>query len=531
MNNIVHQILIIDDDPDIRKSLTTLFEAEHYEVESCANAAEAIGYLSKKLYSTILVDIFLPDINGIDFIDQIKQRGIRTPIIIITGNSEIELARKALRLDVFDYLVKPFKGLQLQQVVRNAVLQNNLIEEQESLDKQKAFYQQELEKMVEQKISQLRESELKYQNLVEQSLFGVFIIQDDLFRFANQKLLELLECGLNEIMNQKSLVDYVDIEHRQLVQSNFSLCLSGEKVPGAFKFTAITGKTNLRVLEVWIGLVQYSGRPAIEGIVLDFTEQNQFKIRERQLELELMNEHKLAVYGRLAVGIAHNLNTPISIIQGNAELLQLRQPDAVELQKILKQTGRMSELISTILKKGRQEQTQKIIEFDLNDLLRQELDFLNANLYFKHHIEKEYHFAEDLPLIKGVYSDFSQSIMNIIQNAIDAVFQAPVRKITITTEKALNCVLLHVRDTGSGIKEEDRSRIFDPFFTTKPAAASAGQDLQNPHGIGLGLSLVDILLTPYGVKIDVDSEATKGSLFTLRIPVNTSYGNASGGKV
>ena len=73
----------------------------------------------------------------------------------------------------------------------------------------------------------------------------------------------------------------------------------------------ITGKGNIQFLELWSGKVQYNGSSAYEGIILDVTEQHNAQIRERKLELELLNEHKLAAIGQLTAGISHNLNTPI----------------------------------------------------------------------------------------------------------------------------------------------------------------------------------------------------------------------------
>lgn len=515
----MQKILLIDDDPDLRETLSSLLEIEQYAVTACGTAKDARAALIKEGFDTILVDIFLPDMNGIEFVKEIQEQGVKSPVVIITGSSEIELARKAIRLGVFDYLVKPFKNIQFQQVIKNALMQFRLIEEKEMLEKQKLRYQEELEKMVQQKVSELKESELKYQNLVEQSLVGVYVIQDNKFCYVNRKFCEILECTSDDILGKNNLLDFADDDQRPLIQSNLSRRLSGEKNAGSFKFNARTLRNNKRVLETWAGAVQYQRKPAIEGILIDVTVQHELKIRERQFEMELMNEHKLAAVGRLAAGVAHNLNTPISVIQGNAELLKLRHPDIPETEKILKQTYNMSTLINQIMEKGRKEQDTSRISININDLLKKELEFLNANLFFKHKVKKDYHFAEKLPQIEGVYSDFSQGLISIVQNAIDAMYDVQDRTLTIETKSDSDRIVVIIKDTGTGIPKNIQSKIFDPFFTTKPKTIKSAETPHKPIGTGLGLSLAFNLLNPYGVKIDFTTRNNKGTTFTVSIPV------------
>lgn len=514
----MQKILIIDDDEMMRAMLTALLEEEKLEVTNCSNGKEAFEILARTRFAVIVVDIFLPDLSGIEFIERIQMKKITTPIVIITGSAQFELARQAIRLGVYDYLIKPFKNVQFLQIIHNALEQDKLNQERVYLDKQKKVYQQELERKVTEKVSQLKETESKYQNLVEQSLMGVYIIQDNVFKYINSKLGEIFDADRNTLIDKLSLLDFAVEDQRGLVENHLRRISKGELLTETFRFQAKTSRGEFRILEVWSGLIVYQGSNAIEGIVLDVTEQHNSKIRERQLELELLNEHKLAAIGQLAAGISHNLNTPISIIQANAELLKLRYSEVPEIDKILNQTKRMAELINTILVKGKKDQANEFVKINLNELLRRELDFFNANLYYKHHIEKEFNFAENLPEFEAIYSDFSQSIMHIVQNAVDAMYKAPTRKLTIDTRLENSTIILSIADTGRGIPQEIQSRIFDPFFTTKPISLEQENDIHQPQGTGLGLSLVYNLLSPYKVKIDFNSEEHKGTTFTLKIP-------------
>jgi len=518
MNN-MQQILIVDDEPDTRATLRSVLESENYRIFDCATAEQAKALIKKQAFATLLIDIYLSDYNGIDLAADLKNEKLNTPVIIITGSSDLELARKALRIGVFDYLLKPFRNRQLLQVVHNAVMQNKLMEEKEALKEQKRRYQADLEKTVEEKIIQLKESRARYRSLVEQSLVGVCILQQGTFRYVNEKMGQLLDTPAAELIQKKDLCDFVAFDQKEHLERYQQEILAGKEVPTSCTLKVTTPENNQRILEMWAGKIQYNDEPAIESLVMDVTVGKQAKLREKRLEMELLQEHKLAAIGQLAAGIAHNLNTPISVIQGVAELIRLQRPEISEIDKILRQTARMTDLINSILGKSRREQDNALIDLDLNQMILDELEFFNANLFFKHNIKREIHLAETLPKIKAVYSDFSQAFDSIIQNAIDAVYDAEEKKISVSTEVEGNDILIKISDSGSGIKEEDRQKIFDPFFTTKPMSTPNNRDPYAPRGTGLGLSQAYTLLNPYRVKIELDSVSGRGTTFTLRIPV------------
>jgi len=514
-----HTIFLLDDDPSIRGLLTSLLQNEGYKVVDCEDAESARALIHEHSYSAFLIDIFLPDLNGMEFIKHIQDSGITAPIIIITGSSELNHAREAVRLKVFEYLVKPFKTNQFMQVIKTALLHFELQQQKLEIEEQKRLYQDELEQLVDQKVAELRDSEEKYRQLVEQSLVGVFVIQDSIFTYANAKFCDILGSEISEILQKRNLVDFAIDSDKTMVESNFNTLELGRKTASSFEFHARNQEGKDLILQVWAAAYQYLGELAIEGILIDVTEQHKARINEQKYELELLNEHKLAAIGQLAAGIAHNLNTPISIIQGNAELMRLKYPDdGDEIDKILRQTKKMGELINTTLQKGRKEQNLSPGLIDINEMLEEELEFLTADLYYKHHIEKDIVLDPGVPKIRGIYSDFSQSIMAFIQNAVDAMYKASVRKLTIRTQNIDQYLKLIVKDTGCGMDEEVKQHIFEPFFTTKKQNMAPGEEDGFPRGTGLGLSTAFNLLQKYNVQIDVTSKIDQGTEFQLLIP-------------
>ncbi len=241
--------------------------------------------------------------------------------------------------------------------------------------------------------------------------------------------------------------------------------------------------------------------------------------KRREMELELLQQAKLADIGMLASGIAHNLKNPLTVLSGRLQLIQRINPD-IEKEKVdimLRQVDAMNSIIENMMHKSRQEQEQDEQLLDLNKLLSDELTFFEANLEFKHKINKEYHFAENLPAIRGVYSDFSQSLMNMVKNAMDAMHDSKEKKLTVRTDVEDGFIRIVLSDTGCGIPQAHIPKLFSPFFTTKPV--SGKQQGDEPTGTGLGLSSAYQLLSPYGAKIAVESEEGEGTTFTVRIPL------------
>ncbi len=321
-----------------------------------------------------------------------------------------------------------------------------------------------------------------------------------------------------DIIEKLNVLDFISSTHQEDVMKNHADLLSGTIEQTKFTFTALDSKRREIEVEVWCGLINFNGSKAVQGVLSDITERKAFYLKEKSYEFKMMNEQKLSAIGQLATGIAHNLNTPISVILSNAELLQIKYSDSPELEKIIRQVERMGEIIKGLLIKSKQEQVQIPQPINLNDILKNELEFLNANLEYKHNVVKQFKFDENIPEIEAIYSDFSQSLMNILQNAVDAMYRQTVKKLDVSSQYKDDQIVISIKDTGVGIGREARMKLFDPFYSTKPTPLERIGD--EPTGTGLGLSTVYNLLTPYGVRIEIDSEVGAGSTFRLMIPVS-----------
>jgi len=349
----------------------------------------------------------------------------------------------------------------------------------------------------------------------------VVAYHDGIIRDCNRAFIETL--GLEGDPRGQRLAEMIVEERGNILDEVWVRLLSGEVVRNVdVRLRGADGKMIDAELS-GSARTLLSGRPGIIRLYMrDLSERREAERRQRELELEveLANHRKLAQVGLYVSGIAHNLQNPVQVLLGYISLLRDKGSQIEELGELEKSTQRIMGIIQNLLQKMRQEQSTAISSIDLNELLNNELTFLDANLFYKHQVEKQYSFDDSLPPVRGVYSDFSQSIMNIVYNALEAMTEAKERILGIRTsfDPETECAIIEISDTGFGIPEQVQQRIFEPFFSTK-RNGSGGSPHDLHGGTGLGLSSSLALLKPYGGSIEFDSNPENGTTFRLHIPV------------
>ena len=270
--------------------------------------------------------------------------------------------------------------------------------------------------------------------------------------------------------------------------------------------------------------VEYVATPIREGdevvgavvVFDDITERQRVEEERRQLERQFIQSERMASVGIVAAGIVHNLKNSLMGVLGYGELLQLEHPELPHIEQIVSSAQQMGAMIEDILAKSRQKKTPEPV--DLNVLLRRELDFLAADLSFKHEVEKDIRLAERVPLIQCVYTDLSQAFSNLLRNAVEAMYGRPTKRLSVSTHSDGARIATEISDTGCGIPEEALPHLFEPFYTTKDSNAEGDA----PIGSGLGLYMVHRLLEPYGAEIEVESTVEAGTTFRVIIPARLS---------
>jgi two-component system NtrC family sensor kinase len=228
---------------------------------------------------------------------------------------------------------------------------------------------------------------------------------------------------------------------------------------------------------------------------------------------QLIQSDKLASLGRLAAGVAHEINNPLTGVLTYSSFLLKRANSNAEmkndLEVIVRETKRCREIVKGLLDFARQAPVQKT-PVSIPTVIDQVLNLIENQLRLKKvHVKKK--MAANLPTIHADANQMQQVFMNLLVNAADA-FETEGGEIAVTAElrqvDGKEFLEIKVRDNGRGIPREELTKIFEPFYSTK------GQ-----KGTGLGLAVVWGILEKHGGKISVDSEIGKGTTFTVQLPI------------
>ncbi|MBF0120135.1 MAG: response regulator [Desulfobacterales bacterium] len=254
---------------------------------------------------------------------------------------------------------------------------------------------------------------------------------------------------------------------------------------------------------------------------------------------ELIRTERRAAFSLLIQGIVHNLKNPLHGILGSSDVIlshtkilknisetlpEKSKKDILErvnkvssFTEIIQKAGnQLLGMINSMMSKSRSDKSEEIAVVNLNDILSQELDFLNADQKFKHKINKQILLNPKPLTIKVVPSEIAQVFQNLARNAIHALWNQNEASITFESGLDESSIWFSIEDNGPGIPDDILPAIFDPFFTTKPKMGEAKSNA--PEGTGLGLhSCLEIVKT-YSGSIDVKTQIGKGTKFTVYLP-------------
>ena len=246
------------------------------------------------------------------------------------------------------------------------------------------------------------------------------------------------------------------------------------------------------------------------GIFTDLRPRLMMEKKLQETHLQLVSSEKMASLGKLAAGIAHEINNPLGgiLIYSSLMMEDLKEEDPKkgDLARIVQEAGRCKEIVKSLLEFARQTEP-KMEPNDINRAINDGLFFLVNQALF-HNIKIVKKFDPFLPFVKGNASQLKQVFMNIIVNAAEAMHGSGTLTISTYPAPDRKSVLVEFTDTGEGIPEENLTRIFDPFFTTKDVG----------KGTGLGLATSYGIVKEHGGRIGVKSKVDEETTFTIELP-------------
>ena len=376
------------------------------------------------------------------------------------------------------------------------------------------FWEFTLASRIEQKATRkLQETRAIYNVLINE------LIQEDVIVMAtNYRILDINQTLANKLGIERK--DAIGRYCYEILHHESAPC-SGEEHPCPLVQTVATGEP-FRVTHIHLDknnkelYYSISCYPIIDnGEVVGAIEIARDITKDISIQKGMMQYDKMASIGRLAAGVAHEINNPLTTILTSAMLIQEEtdpeDSNYEELQIIADEALRCRKIVSSLLDFARQSEPVKA-KNNLNKVVTESVVLTRKQAAFND-VAVEESFSEDLPLINMDKDQIEQALINLILNAIEAT--DPGGKVTVGTSYFPDAdgVELTVSDSGKGISEKDMGKIFDPFFTTRES------------GTGLGLAITHGIIEQHGGTIEVDSKLEQGTRFTIRLPLTKQGGN------
>lgn len=318
-------------------------------------------------------------------------------------------------------------------------------------------------------------------------------------------------------LNRDEAIMFMAPHERQKVQDYLVDCITNKK-----KFDDVFEFYDAAKVKKWVRLV---GDPVVEpngeilelcGVIQDVTtEVNLEKAREEENRKSLI-QSRLASIGELAAGVGHEINNPLAIAAGRLMFLKDLVAEDEEIAKNFQIIEKAHERIQNITKGLRNfsRSDNKKTSFSLSEAIRESVNFIK-DIYRSYGIDVRLDFEdenEELNVL-GNRGEFLQVLMNLLSNAKDATEGRESREITISVRTNLNEVEIKVKDNGTGIPQDIQDKIFDAFFTTKEVG----------KGTGIGLSLVNQIVTSMKGKISLESKIGAGTTFKIQLPLSNAF--------
>ena len=484
----VSTILVVEDDEGLSRLIAKSLKTIDVNVEVVHSGADAIDWIADNSPLITLMDYRLPDMTARQILENLKDRNIDFPFIVMTGHGDEKVAVEMMKAGARDYIVKQGQFFELLPSVIKWV-----------------FKELETEKKLTKANNALGKSEKKYRSIVDNALVGVYKsnMNGDMV-YANHALSNMFGYVTPEEMMSGSIMQiYKNKEDRD------SLVTKLEALGGIDEFECECVKKDGSGVDIILTATLEDN--IISGMMINITSR-------KRMEKILIQSEKLRAMGVMAAGIAHDFNNVLAIINGYTQLLEGSCEGNEELlngfRAINKAVEDGSETVRRLSEFTRMEKsTAKHVSVNMVEVVEQSINFSKPK--WKDVAQASgatYEIdTEGLTSVRDVLgnpAELREIVINLINNAIDAMSGGG--RITFRTWEKGHSIFMSMADNGCGMSKEVQSKIFDPFYTTKGV-----------EGSGLGMSVSYGIVGKHGGSIDVISQVGKGTVFTIELPIAT----------
>jgi len=511
MNEKIHVLLIEDNALDARLVIGMLEHDESgiFTLKHALTLEEGLRSLAPTcVYQVILLDLGLPDTNGLQTLRRIMPVAEGASVVVLTGLQDEELGIAALREGAHDYIIKgQIQGGPLRRILRYAVERHKLDSELRAEIKRRTRVQESLQL-----------SEQRYRLLAETAPIGILLTNEQgEFIDANTQALRMFGYKREELIGEAIeilLPERLRCAHQEH-RSSYMKEPHTRPLARGIELTARRKDGTEFLVEIALRPLVTNDGVLVSSTVIDITER-------KKMEEQRRLSQRMEAIGKLSGGVAHDFNNLLAVILGCSdvvlEMLPADHPAIRKIEMIRKAGASAADLTRQLLAFGRQQMLQPRV-LDLKEILEQIQSLLHRLI--GENIEFKLSLDPSLGRVKADPGQIEQVLLNLAINARDAMplgGRLTIEAQNVELDDSYNAehhvvipgryIMLAVEDTGCGMDHDTQSRIFDPFFTTKELG----------KGTGLGLATVYGIVKQSGGYIWVYSELDKGTLFKVYLP-------------
>ncbi len=542
-------ILVVDDEVMVRELYSAWLEEAGHSVYTAASAMEARDILQREPIDVLVSDIRMARQTGIDLLAWVREHNPDLPVILVTGVPALETAVEALRLQAYDYLVKPVSESVLRRAVDRALEHHYLLREKHRLEADNLRYQQHLEELVAERtaalerrtqqllllhkvaheIGTLQEEDALYRNVVSmtQETFGYTIVsvyvvdwpggQIRLAAASPPDAEERLQ-GYTQAI-QRGLLGMAARERRAIIANNVEEWPDFVPCPGlnakAEAIFPIFANDNL------VGLLHVSED---EPNAFEETDQIVLQTLAEYLSVAVTNarlyaqvQEALRAREEMLNNVSHELRTPLTIIRGYAELMTEGMLGDVDdevmhiAQTILEQSKHLTHLVDQLVAFRKVEREGILLEpLHIGDWLHYAVSTWQPVMK-EAGLDLELNIENDLGMIQGNVDYLTQVMNNLLDNA--RKFSPKGSVVRVRAWRNRDQIYVAVSDEGIGVPQDQLGRIFERFYQVD------GGTSRRFGGMGLGLALVHEIIRRHGGRVWAESEGPgKGLTVIFLLP-------------
>ena len=505
------RVLLVEDNPaDARLLKEMLWEvpAFRFHVAWAGRLCAALERLGEGGIDVVLLDLSLPDSQGLSTLGKVQGQAPQLPILVLTGLDDEALAVRAVREGAQDYLIKgQVDANLLSRAVRYAIER-----------KRGEVDLRQSKRLLELTLHSLRD--------------GVFIIDANtvVIRDCNRAATEIFGYSREEMVGQTTVMLHVDEAALDEFRRHLYPAIEQKGFLDQLQFrmrrkdgTVFPSEHSIVPLEDERG-----NRTDWVSVVRDITDRKRAEEEKRRLHEQLAHAQKMEAVGTLAGGIAHEFNNIngdiIAYLDLTLEMEEFSSPVRRNLETIRSLAAGGAELTKSLLAFSRRD-VGEMKPAALRDIVDRVMMITEKQLA-REGVDVTVEHAAEVPLVMANAHMLESVVMNLVINARHAMVRSAVKRLTVQTGVEQGRPFIKVKDTGCGIPEEDIPRVFEPFFTTKGALATGEVYDGKVHGTGLGLSVCHTIVEGHGAEITVSSEVGKGTTFVVYLPVALEWKEA-----